>query len=129
MTLNVIPGSCASSRLSSERHENEASSVELLSNPLSAGAQGKIYRVTRIDGANRKGLLVKIFEIGVPKNLRETVTLISQSGIQDISACIALRALPLFLFDASLLGRTVSGYLMREVQGRPFSDIIDQDLQ
>ena len=129
MILRIVPGSCMSSRLAPHSYENQASTLDLAPAPLSEGAQGKIYPVLQVDGQRRTGLLAKIFHKDIPQNLRETVALVAQNNQgHQIDSCVALRALPLFLFDSHIQGRKVGGYLMREIPGHEFNDILDNSL-
>jgi len=100
MKILIKSNSCFSSNLSKKAEENKASSIDIADESFNEGGQGKIYEVRNIDGKQVSGLLVKQFPDKFPSNLKDIITIIRDNiNNHKIDQCIALRALPLFLFE------------------------------
>ncbi len=121
--------SCFSSNLSNKPEENIARFIDVANSPIFTGGQGKIYEVIHIDGKRVSELLVKIFNRGFPSNLREIITAVRDNKDKyKIDRCIALRALPLFLFEGQYNNEQFYGHVMRRAAGESFNKIIEDDI-
>src|SRR5262245_21873323 len=128
MKILVRNGSCLASGL--DTAHTGASVLEIADQPAApAGAQGSIYAVIRIDTEWVSDFLVKIFHRPPPPTLKDIVTVLAeQGGKSHLHDAKALRALPLFLFDGTMNGQPVHGYLMRRMVGKRFNQILDDSL-
>lgn len=105
--------------------------IEIEDQNFDKGGQAPIYKVLKIDDKEiEEELLVKHFESGIPNNLRQIVKVISDNDKKyKISECIALRSLPLFLFEGHANGKPFHGYVMRKMKGKTFDKILKYELQ
>jgi serine/threonine protein kinase len=125
-----ISGACLRSGLGLTPDENSAHLIELDDRPLpKAGAHGAIFRVRTVDGIRVSGKLVKRISGGFPPDLKDIVNALRVNvGGYPPEERASLCALPLFLFESSLGGEPFDGYLMREVEGRTFLEILTEDI-
>lgn len=120
--------SCTSSNLSNKLEENSAKEIRYNDGDKKPGSQGFVCDIISIDGKNVKGLKVKIYFTGLPSNLKDIVKVVRENKVRyKIDQCIALRALPLFLFEGKSDGKISYGCVMRNAEGVKFADIVENE--
>lgn len=126
MQINV--NWCTPSDLSSIPEEISATKLEIGENTFFTGGQGNVYEIISINGKKVSGLLAKHFP-RFPSNLKSLVeTIRINKDKYQIDKCSALTTLPLFLFEGTLNQKSCQGYVMRRVHGKPFKDIIENEI-
>jgi serine/threonine protein kinase len=125
-----ISGACLRSGLGLASEEDSAHLIEIEDRPLTkAGAHGAIFRVLSIDGRPASHKLVKWLAGGFPPDLKAIVNSLRVNLVSyPPEERASLSALPLFLFESSRNGKPFQGYLMREVDGSNFLDILTEDI-
>lgn len=121
--------SCISSDLSNKLEENSAKEIRYNDDDnKQPGSQGIVYDIISIDGKNVTGLKVKLFFKGLPSNLIDIIKAVRENKVRyKIDQCIALRALPLFLFEGKIDGNISYGYVMRKVEGEKFAEYVEKE--
>ncbi len=129
-TALYISGACVRSGLGLTAEEDSAHVIEIEDRPLAkAGAHGSIFRAISVDGRPVSRKLVKWLAGGFPPDLEEILNALRiHLASYPPEERVALSALPLFMFESSRAGKPFHGYLMREVEGINFLDILVQDI-
>jgi serine/threonine protein kinase len=124
MQIQVKLNSCLASELSDDPRDQHAKVIVVDRQPIAAGGQGAIHRAVSVDGSPVISRLVKVFYNELPSALPEIISLLRQSAKSlSIRSVDALKALPLFIFEGTLRGKAVHGYVMREVKGVSFAEL------
>ena len=101
-------------------------SIEINGSSIYNGEYSAIYKVVNINRVPVQKLLCKTYNDGFPSTLENIIKQIGKNN-ERVKECKPLRALPLFLFEGSLNGVYCSGFIMNEVNGIIFKDIIENN--